>query len=54
MPSFNLGAFAGILYLGVILLWLFYLLLPLLIYWRCGRILKRLDRLEHFFGAEER
>jgi hypothetical protein len=53
VPSFNLGTLAGVLYLGVIVLWLFYLLLPLLIYRRCGRILQRLEQLERFLGTEE-
>jgi hypothetical protein len=37
-----------------ILLYLWFLLLPIFIYWRCGRILQRLERLEQFFGTTRR
>jgi hypothetical protein len=43
----------AILYLGVLLLGLLYALLPLFIYWRCGRILRHLRHLEQILGIEE-
>jgi hypothetical protein len=44
----------GLVYFALIVLYIWFLLLPLFIYWRCGRILRRLERLERFFGTEER
>jgi hypothetical protein len=44
----------GLVYFALIALYVWFLLLPLFIYWRCGRILRRLERLERFFGTEER
>jgi len=41
---------AMLLYTGLILLYVLYLLLPLLIYWRCGRILRRLEAIERWLG----
>jgi hypothetical protein len=37
----------------LVLLYVFYLLLPLLIYWRCGRILRRLELLERMLLERE-
>jgi hypothetical protein len=36
----------AVLYIGLFVLSIFYFLLPLLIYWRCGKILRRLERPE--------
>jgi hypothetical protein len=43
----------AILYIGVLLLSLLYALLPLFIYWRCGRILRHLRHLEQILGIED-
>jgi hypothetical protein len=52
MPA--LQGLGGLLVVGGVVLYVWFLLLPLFIYWRCGRILRRLERLEHFLGTEER
>lgn len=51
LSNASLGAL-GILQLGFLGLGVFYALLPLLIYWRCGRILRRIRNLERLMGDE--
>jgi hypothetical protein len=43
----------SIVYLGVLLVSVVYALLPLFIYWRCGRILRHLQHLERILGIED-
>jgi len=44
------AALGGIVVIALIVLYVWFLFLPLFIYWRCGRILHRLERLERLLG----
>lgn len=43
----GLSYLPAILYIALFVLTIFYFLLPLLIYWRCGSMLRKLERIEH-------
>lgn len=52
--GFGSGGPIMLFYLVIVVVAIFYWLLPLFIYWRCGRILRRLERLELALAHVER